>query len=268
MVLRWSSCIRIRFITNSGASAHSARRSRTMLTITPPTGIPNSWNQPMKRLITAIGSASGSVTKKNAVRVASVRSWRACPIRVRNPSRYSSSGSASFFFVKDSISRSERASSRDFSILSTQSEYTLDMPRSRRAFAVGAVSKTYASYSSFSISSTMFSNMADSSNAGFIVADSTKSSAFVEMSANLRNHWIFSRISRLERSIVSRVSISYERSICEIREKIQWFLKFADISTKADDFVESATMNPAFEESAMFENMVELMLKNEYDAYV
>src|SRR5207245_7055472 len=40
------------------------------------------------------------------------------------------------------------------------------------------------------------------------------------------------------------------------------------ISTKADDFVESATMNPAFEESAMFENMVELMLKKEYDVYV
>src|SRR5207247_125178 len=59
-----------------------------------------------------------------------------------------------------------------------------------------------------------------------------------------------------------------ERSKREIHEKIQWFLKFADISTKADDFVESATMNPAFEESAMFENMVELMLKNEYDAYV
>jgi arsenite/tail-anchored protein-transporting ATPase len=59
-----------------------------------------------------------------------------------------------------------------------------------------------------------------------------------------------------------------ERSKKEIREKIQWFLKFADISTKADDFVESATMNPAFEESAMFENMVDMMLKNEYDAYV
>jgi arsenite-transporting ATPase len=59
-----------------------------------------------------------------------------------------------------------------------------------------------------------------------------------------------------------------ERSKQEIREKIQWFLKFADISTKADDFVESATMNPAFEESAMFENMVDLMLKNEYDMYV
>jgi len=59
-----------------------------------------------------------------------------------------------------------------------------------------------------------------------------------------------------------------ERSKKEIREKIQWFLKFADISTKAEDFVESATMNPAFEESAMFENMVDLMLKNEYDVYV
>ena len=59
-----------------------------------------------------------------------------------------------------------------------------------------------------------------------------------------------------------------ERSKVEIREKIQWFLKFADISTKADDFVESATMNPAFEESAMFENMIDLMFKNEYDVYV
>jgi arsenite-transporting ATPase len=59
-----------------------------------------------------------------------------------------------------------------------------------------------------------------------------------------------------------------ERSKKEIREKIQWFLKFADISTKADDFVESATMNPAFEESAMFENMVDLMLRDDYDVYV
>ena len=59
-----------------------------------------------------------------------------------------------------------------------------------------------------------------------------------------------------------------ERSKQEIREKIQWFLKFADISTKAEDFVESATMNPAFEESAMFENMVDLMLSGEHDTYV
>ncbi len=59
-----------------------------------------------------------------------------------------------------------------------------------------------------------------------------------------------------------------ERSKVEIREKIQWFLKFADISTKAEEFVESATMNPAFEESAMFENMIDLMFQDEYDVYV
>jgi arsenite-transporting ATPase len=59
-----------------------------------------------------------------------------------------------------------------------------------------------------------------------------------------------------------------ERSKREIREKIQWFLKFAEISTKADEFVEAATMNPAFEESAMFENMVDLMFKDEYEVYV
>jgi len=61
---------------------------------------------------------------------------------------------------------------------------------------------------------------------------------------------------------------SIERSKVEIRDKIRWFLKFADITTKADDFVESATMNPAFEESAMFENMIDLMFKDEYDVYV
>jgi arsenite/tail-anchored protein-transporting ATPase len=59
-----------------------------------------------------------------------------------------------------------------------------------------------------------------------------------------------------------------QRSKREIREKIQWFLKFAEISTRAEEFVEAATMNPAFEESAMFENMVDLMLHPEYDAYV
>ncbi|HEV8681963.1 MAG TPA: ArsA family ATPase [Actinomycetota bacterium] len=59
-----------------------------------------------------------------------------------------------------------------------------------------------------------------------------------------------------------------ERSKREIKEKVQWFLKFAEIQTKADEFVEAATMNPAFEESAMFENMVELMFKDEYEVYV
>lgn len=59
-----------------------------------------------------------------------------------------------------------------------------------------------------------------------------------------------------------------EKSKVELTEKIQWFLKYADIRTKADEFVESATMNPAFEESAMFENMIDLMFEDKYEAYV
>ncbi len=59
-----------------------------------------------------------------------------------------------------------------------------------------------------------------------------------------------------------------ERSKNEIREKIGWFLKFADIPAKAEDFIESATMNPAFEESAMFENMINLIFEDEYEFYV
>jgi arsenite-transporting ATPase len=58
------------------------------------------------------------------------------------------------------------------------------------------------------------------------------------------------------------------KSKVELTQKIQWFLKYADIKTKADEFVESATMNPAFEESAMFENMIDLMFDDQYDAYV
>ena len=42
----------------------------------------------------------------------------------------------------------------------------------------------------------------------------------------------------------------------------------AEIRGKADQFVESATMNPAFEESAMFENMIDLMFKDEFEVYV
>jgi len=59
-----------------------------------------------------------------------------------------------------------------------------------------------------------------------------------------------------------------EKSKVELTQKIQWFLKYADIKTKADEFVESATMNPAFEESAMFENMINLMFEDQYEAYV
>ncbi len=59
-----------------------------------------------------------------------------------------------------------------------------------------------------------------------------------------------------------------QKSQREIREKIEWFLKYADVKTKADEFVESATMNPAFEESAMFENMIDLMFEDAYEVYV
>jgi arsenite-transporting ATPase len=59
-----------------------------------------------------------------------------------------------------------------------------------------------------------------------------------------------------------------EKSKHEIKEKVNWFLKFAEIRTQADAFVESATMNPAFEESAMFENMIDIMFKDEYEVYV
>jgi len=55
----------------------------------------------------------------------------------------------------------------------------------------------------------------------------------------------------------------------EIKEKMDWFLKFADLSgQKTEEFVESATMNPAFEESAMFERMVDLMFEDKYEVYV
>ena len=58
------------------------------------------------------------------------------------------------------------------------------------------------------------------------------------------------------------------KSKVELTQKIQWFLRYADIKTKAEEFVESATMNPAFEESAMFENMIDLMFQDKYEAYV
>jgi len=58
------------------------------------------------------------------------------------------------------------------------------------------------------------------------------------------------------------------RSKVELKQKIEWFLKYADIKTRADEFIESATMNPAFEESAMFENMIDIMFEDKYEAYV
>ncbi len=91
--------------------------------------------------------------------------------------------------------------------------------------------------------------------------------------SNLLEHDVFGKVAvvcdeKLCHAFEIDTHDTIERSKQEIREKINWFLKFADITTKADEFVESATMNPAFEESAMFENMTEIMFKDEYDFYV
>jgi arsenite-transporting ATPase len=91
--------------------------------------------------------------------------------------------------------------------------------------------------------------------------------------SNLLNQDVFGKAARIcDEELCWGFEIdtkeSIERSKQEIREKIAWFLKFADITIKAEEFVESATMNPAFEESAMFENMLDLMFKDEYEIYV
>jgi arsenite-transporting ATPase len=59
-----------------------------------------------------------------------------------------------------------------------------------------------------------------------------------------------------------------EKSKKEIRDKINWFLRFADLQLKAEEFVDAATLNPAFEESAMFENMLDLMFGEDFEVYV
>jgi len=64
------------------------------------------------------------------------------------------------------------------------------------------------------------------------------------------------------------ISDTIKRYKEEIRSKILTFLKYADIPLDPEPFVEIATTNPAFEESAMFDDMINLMLKEEFDAYV
>lgn len=56
----------------------------------------------------------------------------------------------------------------------------------------------------------------------------------------------------------------------QLAERLRWFLKWADIPVKADDFTAIASTNPAFEESAMFDVMLDLMLKEieNYDKIV
>jgi len=64
---------------------------------------------------------------------------------------------------------------------------------------------------------------------------------------------------------ISETIARYKR---DIRDKILTFLKYADIPLNPEPFVDIATTNPAFEESAMFDDMIDLILKGEFDAYV
>lgn len=56
----------------------------------------------------------------------------------------------------------------------------------------------------------------------------------------------------------------------ELKRKIEFFLKYADIPVKTDSFVEIATTNPSFEESAQFDQMTSIMIekKDEFDVMV
>jgi arsenite-transporting ATPase len=64
------------------------------------------------------------------------------------------------------------------------------------------------------------------------------------------------------------ISSTIERYKGEIKDRLVQFLKFADIPVDVEPFIEIATTNPSFEESAMFDDMVDLMLNEKYDAYV
>jgi len=64
------------------------------------------------------------------------------------------------------------------------------------------------------------------------------------------------------------ISDTIKRYKQEIRDKILTFLKYADMPIDPEPFVDIATTNPAFEESAMFDDMVNLILRGEFDAYI
>jgi arsenite-transporting ATPase len=64
------------------------------------------------------------------------------------------------------------------------------------------------------------------------------------------------------------ISETVKRYKQEIRDKILTFLKYADIPLDPEPFVDVATTNPAFEESAMFDDMINLILQGEFDIYI
>lgn len=64
------------------------------------------------------------------------------------------------------------------------------------------------------------------------------------------------------------ISATIQRYKADIRTRLTQFLKFADIPLDPEPFVEIATTNPAFEESAMFDDMINLIVGEKYDAFV
>ncbi|MEM0233142.1 MAG: ArsA family ATPase [Candidatus Nezhaarchaeales archaeon] len=64
------------------------------------------------------------------------------------------------------------------------------------------------------------------------------------------------------------ISKTVERYKIDMKEKLLSFIKTADIPVDPDPFLDIATTNPAFEEAAMFDDMINLILKDEFDVYV
>jgi arsenite-transporting ATPase len=64
------------------------------------------------------------------------------------------------------------------------------------------------------------------------------------------------------------ITSTTERYKAEIRERLTQFLKFADVPVDVEPFVEIASTNPAFEESAMFDDILNLILERKFDVYV
>ena len=57
------------------------------------------------------------------------------------------------------------------------------------------------------------------------------------------------------------ISDTVERYREQISTRLREFMKWADIPVDPEPFIEVATTNPAFEESAMFDDMIDIMLK-------
>jgi len=64
------------------------------------------------------------------------------------------------------------------------------------------------------------------------------------------------------------ISETVQRYKTGVRDKVLTFLKSADIPLNPEPFIEVATTNPAFEEAAMFEDMIGLILTGDFDAYI